>query len=525
MHKTPVPFKWMSRSLLVALALLSPFPGGISVGAGDDKKPQARVRFEDVVERARMISQEPFEPASMELPEVLQKMGYDQWRGIRFKPGRALWRDEAYSVQFFHPGFLYKQPVGFNRIERKGVVPVSFSMDLFEYETPGLESQLSEDYGFAGFRVHYPLNTPDYADELVSFLGASYFRALGKGQVYGMSARGLAVNTARDDGEEFPFFREFWVVRPVPGSKSITIYALLDSESLSGAYEFEVHPGEQTSVKVRSRLFIRKSVDKIGVAPLTSMFFYAENSFLKTDADFRPEVHDSDGLLVHAPSGEWIWHPLVNPSRLLINAFGGGQPHGFGLMQRDVNFDHYQDLEARYDRRPSVWVSPQGDWGQGYLELIQLPTSSEYNDNIVLYWVPERPFGPGDSVGYDYTLSWYSAWFRRSSLAFAESTRIVKQKDGVMFVIDFKGEEFTASLANRTLVPDVWASKGAVIGSSQLISNSVTGGWRLVLHVKFDRSGFVEKVLPGQRPAIEFRAFLKDGQVPVTETWSYTYLP
>jgi glucans biosynthesis protein len=325
-------------------------------------------------------------------------------------------------------------------------------------------------------------------------------------------------------GEEFPFFREFWILHPSSKAKAIVLYALLDSNSVTGAYEFTIQPGEETRVIVKSVLFIRRHIQKIGIAPLNSMFFYGKNTGLKNDNDFRPEVHDSDGLAVNAGSGEWIWHPLVNPSRLLVNAFGGSVPLGFGLLQRDTDFDHYQDLEARYDRRPSVWVSPKGDWGRGHLELVQIPTESEYNDNIVAYWSAERAFERGDSVKYDYTLYWYSSRHQRCPQGIVQATRIVKNSDGLMFVIDFTGDNFKTMPKDTALVPDVWVSQGAHTTGMQLIKNTVTGGWRLVLHVVWDAGGHMELNMLNQKPAIEFRAFLKDKTAAATETWSYTYL-
>ena len=483
-----------------------------------------RVHFQDVVAKAKTLSGSPFQDPGKDLPDVFRKMGYDQWRGIRFKPVKSLWSGQPFSVQFFHPGFLYQHPVIVHDVDRDGTHQFRFDPDLFEYEGDALKGQMLDDRGFAGFRIHYPLNTPKYADELVAFLGASYFRALGRDQVYGMSARGLAVNTAEDTGEEFPLFREFWIVRPSPGEKNITFYALLDSDSVTGAYEFVVTPGDETVIKVACILFIRQPVRKLGIAPLTSMFNFGENSGFRGDSDFRPEVHDSDGLLLRARTGEWIWHPLVNPQRLLINAFGD-LSDGFGLTQRDINFDHYQDLESRYERRPSVWVRPQGDWGKGHLELIQLPTQTEYNDNVVAYWVPERSFNPGDTVRYAYTLAWYSSRRARFSQGMVDATRIMKNADGAMFVVDFVGGEFKTALAQKILTADVWVSRGARIASTELMKNTVTGGWRLVLHVQWDKEGIMEGLLPNQRPAIEFRAFLKDQDRAVTETWSYTYLP
>lgn len=492
--------------------------------AGKDSG-SSRVLFQDVVEKAQALSKTSFQEPGKDLPDVLKKMGYDEWRGIRFKPSRSLWPGQPFSLQFFHPGFLYQHPVIIHYVDRYGEHQFPFSCDQFEYDNKGLKGYLPQDYGFGGFRVHYPLNMPKYADELVAFLGASYFRALGRDMTYGISARGLGINTAEDTGEEFPFFREFWVMHPSSRSKQIRIYALLDSNSVTGAYEFTVEPGEETVMKVSSVLFIRQHIQKIGIAPLSSMFFYGKNTGFKGDGDFRPEVHDSDGLLVNDRSGEWIWHPLVNPSRLLINAFGGGLPVGFGLLQRDIDFDHYQDLEARYERRPSVWISPKGDWGKGHVELVQIPTANEYNDNIVAYWVPERAFERGDSVKYAYTLYWYSAKHPRSLKGFVQSTRIVRKSDEVMFVIDFIGDEFKTSFKDKKLVPDVWVGQGAHLSDMQLLKNTVTDGWRLVLHVRLDAVRPMEFRLADQKPAIEFRAFLKDKTTTVTETWSYTYLP
>ena len=499
--------------------------GASSAVAAVKDKWSSRVQFQDVVAKAKDLSKKPFKDSGQDLPDVLKKMTYDQWRGIRFKPSHSLWQGQHYSVQFFHLGGFYQHPVIINYIDQAGDHQFPFSSELFEYANKDLKGYLPQDYGFAGFRVHYPLNTPKYADELIAFLGASYFRALGQDQLYGMSARGLAINTAEDTGEEFPLFREFWIQQPTSKTKRIKIYALLDSNSLTGAYEFIIEPGLETIVKVNSVLYLRQHIQKMGIAPLNSMFFYGKNTGFKGDSDFRPEVHDSDGFLINDKSGEWIWHPLVNPSELLVNSFGGGQPFGFGLLQRDTDFDHYQDLEARYDKRPSIWVTPKGDWGRGHLELVQIPTVNEYNDNIVAYWVPERSLEAGDSLKFAYSLCWYSARHQRSLEGFVQATRIVKKPDEIMFIVDYAGDKFKETPKDRSIVPDVWVSKGAHLADTQLVKNVVSGGWRLVLHVLLDPANPMELNLSHQKSAIEFRAFLKDKAKAVTETWSYTYLP
>ncbi len=490
-------------------------------------KPAPHVNFNAVIDRAKDVSTRPYKAPGQELSELLKKIGYDQWRDIRFKPARSLWSDgrNRFKVQFFHPGFLFQQPVTIHYVERTATHHIPFSTDLFDYAKPEVRDSIAGDLGFAGFRLHYPVNTPQYADEIVSFLGASYFRALGKDQVYGMSARGLALNTVEDTGEEFPYFTEFWIVHPESEGKEITVYALLDSPSVAGAYEFVIRPGEETDVQVKSVLFFRKKVRKLGISPLTSMFFYGENSGHNNGSDFRPEVHDSDGLSLQMRSGEWIWHPLENASRLIVNAFGGGQPKGFGLMQRDTHFDHYQDLEARYERRPSVWVTPEGDWGKGHVELIQIPTSNEYNDNIGAYWVPEHAPEPGEMRAYNYTLAWHISGKRSLPAGNVTATRLVRKPDSVMFVVDFNGAGPGVTPSGKEPVADVQVFNDYKVESSQVISNTVTGGWRLVLVVRLDQPGILDGVLPHQKPEIDLRAFLKDGAVAVTETWSYTCLP
>ena len=254
--------------------------------------------------------------------------------------------------------------------------------------------------------MHCPLNTRRYYDELVSFLGASYFRALGRHLKYGLSARGLAIDTAVETGEEFPIFREFWIVRPKRKDKTVTVYALLDSPSAAGIYTFVITPGESTVMDVDARIFPRKEINKLGIAPLTSMYLFGENTKNKFD-DHRPEVHDSDGLLVLNGNGEWLWRPLDNSEYLRISAFVDENPKGFGLLQRDRNAAHYLDFEAHYEQRPSVWVEPLDDWGKGWVELVEIPSVQEIHDNVVAYWVPKDKPTPGQELRYRYRLHWF----------------------------------------------------------------------------------------------------------------------
>lgn len=484
--------------------------------------------FQDVIDKAKSLAEKTFQERDRnDIPESLKQIGYDQWFDIRYNPAKSLWANDPFSVQFFHRGFIFPEQVTVNYIEKNEIIAMPFSQDLYNYKKKEkYHKQIKGDIGFSGFRIHYPLNGNGPMNELISFIGASYFRALGKDLYYGLSARGLAINTVENIGEEFPFFREFWVIRPSPGAEKITVYALLDSSSLTGAYEFVIHPGEKTVMNVKSTIFIRKPVKKLGIAPLTSMFSFGENSFERRNGDFRPEVHDSDGFLMHTKSGEWIWHPLLNPNKLLINAFSDGQPAGFGLLQRDTNFDHYQDLQARYDARPSTWVEPIGDWGKGHVELFQLSTAHEYADNVGAYWVPEKSLEPGESLNYAYTLSWYSAKnSRQQQLAIADSTRIIRAKDHVMFMIDFVSDSKQTSLFKKELKAEIKVLNGYKPLKSQIIENFMTGGLRLIVNIRFDKKGFLNKVVPNVLPDVNICAFIKHKNKPVTETWSYSYQP
>lgn len=493
---------------------------------------EAKTRFtlQSVIDKARSLSEKPFQSPAGEVPEFLLKLSYDEWRDVRFDPEQAMWRREKlpFEVQFFHAGLYYDRTVTIHVVDPTGVHTVPFSPDMFNYGRNTFKNRVPHDLGFAGFRLHYPINTPDYYDEVAVFLGASYFRAVAKAQNYGMSARGLAIDTALSTGEEFPYFREFWLMKPAPGANKIVVYALLDSVSVTGAYSFTIQPGVETSMDVRSFLFFRKKVEKIGIAPMTTMFFYGEATSQRPLDDFRPEIHDSDGLQVATGSGEWIWRPLRNPKTLQTNSFHAQNPAGFGLIQRDMSFDHYQDLEAHYETRPSLWVAPVGNWGDGRVELIQLPTDSEINDNIIAQWVPANVPAKGEQASYAYRMSWHFPNGGRPPGGRVTATRVAKGKTDKIrkFLVDFDGGRLDAIPADAALTAVVTVDGKARLVEQQLYKNRVTKGWRLVFQVSFDEPTSLDKVMPvTKRPAAELRAFLKMGESALTETWTYSYQP
>ncbi len=492
--------------------------------------------FGGVIKEARELAQKPFKAPKGDVPERLMKVSYDQWRDIRFKPEQAFWRQEKlpFTLQFFHPGLYYDRVVAFHVIDSKGIVrPIAFSRDYFDYKSPAVRALVPDDLGFAGFRIHYPINTSDYHDEVAVFVGASYFRAVGKGMNYGLSARGLAIDTVLPSGEEFPFFRKFWIHQPSVDAKEISFYALLDSPSVAGAYHFIIRPGRETVIDVDMTLFLRKPVAKLGIAPLTSMYHHGENTVDRILDDFRPEIHDSDGLMIATGTGEWIWRPLVNPRTLQVNSFQVTNPAGFGLYQRDMEFDHYQDLESNYENRPSLWIRPKGEWGEGRIELIQIPTDKEIFDNMVAFWVPAKPPELGEPLSLAYQMSWlYASNSPRPPAGRVIATRIgvnkmenAKYKDAKMFVIDFAGGRLDSLSADQPVEGIVTVSGSARIVEQLAYRNRFTKGWRLVFQVLLDKEARGDKGSVRVNPPLELRAFLKRGEDVLTETWTYTYQP
>jgi periplasmic glucans biosynthesis protein len=472
--------------------------------------------FDDVGNRARALAAESYKAPEIRMPAALRDLDYDQYRDIRYRPEKALWRNDKlpFEVMFFEQGRSVPEPVRINLIEPHGERTLPFDAGLFDYGHNKIDPASLRQVDFNGFRVHFAVNRPDYKDEVLVFQGASYFRGLGKGQTYGLSARGLAVDTAAPDGEEFPRFVEFWIERPKAKASSLVIYALLDSRRVAGAYRFVLTPGVETVMQVSARLYLRERIAKLGLAPLTSMFAFGENQPGRDD--YRPEVHDSDGLSIASSDGEWIWRPLVNPKRLLVTSFAMSSPQGFGLMQRDRSPASFEDPEAQYERRPSAWVEPVGPWGIGRVELVQIPTPDETNDNIVAYWVPATPPVPGRPFDFTYRIRWQMAGTMPSDKAWVVQTRrgrgFTKRPDGdINLVVDFDGPPLRGLAANAELEPVVWADSNAEIHERNLFRNGVNGTWRMT--VRFKR-------LDAAR-AVELRAYLKQQQATVSETWSY----
>ena len=481
--------------------------------------------IDDVAKQAKALAGKSYEAPKSNLPSQLREMKYADYQQIQFNHDKAYWNKlkTPFKLEFYHQGMYFDLPVKLNEVTATTVRPIKYSPDYFNFGNAPHDADTVKNLGFAGFKILYPLNRKDKKDEITSFLGASYFRVIGAGQVYGLSARGLAIDTALPSGEEFPRFKEFWIERPKPLDKHLVIYALLDSPRATGAYRFQIMPGKDSQIDVTSKVYLRDKVGKLGLAPLTSMYLFGANQ-PSPAMNFRKELHDSNGLSIHAGNGEWIWRPLNNPRHLSVSTFTVENPKGFGLLQRGRDFSQYQDLDDRYDLRPSGWIEPKGDWGKGRIELVEIPTNDETNDNIVAFWSPEKQPKPGKEIDIAYRLHFTrdEQSFHSPDMAYVKDTlrsvgdvkqsNLVRQPDGtIAFTVDFTGTNMSKLAEDTPVTPQVSIGDNGELVENSVRYNPVTKGWRLVMRVR---------VKDNKQPT-EMRAALINGDKTLTETWSY----
>ncbi|MBI5263547.1 MAG: glucan biosynthesis protein G [Bradyrhizobium sp.] len=503
----------MNRRQFLGTSAVLPLAATLPRSAFAEAKPEEGPFGSSYVRQlARNLASRPFEAPDEKLPDPLRDLTYDQYRSIRFLPERALWRADKlpFEVQFFHRGFYYKNRVDIYEVANGRAVPVKYRRDDFSFgdKMPRLPEG---DLGFAGFRIHAPMNRPDYFDEVCVFLGASYFRAVAKGEIYGLSARGLSIDTGEPKGEEFPVFKAFWLEKPAPNATSMVVHALLDSKSAAASYRFTLRPGETTVFDVEASLYPRADLAHAGLAPMTSMFFFGPNDRKEVD-DFRPAVHDSDGLAIHNGRAEQLWRPLSNPRDLQTSTFADLNPRGFGLMQREKKYVAFQDLESRFERRPSLWVEPIGNWGEGSVVLFEIPTTEEIHDNIAAFWRPKTPLKAKSENNFTYRLHWGPDAPKADSLARFTRTGVgAGPADSKLFVLELAGEKLKGVDPNSV--------KGLVVAEKSEIKNIVTqpnpetGGWRLSFQCAV-------KDAP-----VELRAVLLQGDIPLSEVWLYRWAP
>ncbi len=509
----------------MALTAAQLLPGG---GARAQGEPAAAAfDFAWLKGRAHWLAGNPYRKPQEAPPAAMAALGYDQYQSIRFRPERALWADAGleFRLQFFHVGRGFVDPVHLYEVTDGKASEILYDPSMFTWDESGIDPAIMKGHaGFAGFRVQHVTN---WRADVAAFLGASYFRAVGGDtRQYGLSARALAVDTAFPRPEEFPRFTSFWFERPARSGGTLTLYALLDSPSVAGALRIAISPGGTLIMDIDSAYYPRKPIERLGIAPLTSMFFYGENDRRMAN-DWRPEIHDSDGLSLWTGAGEWIWRPLVNPPQLHLNSYFDEHPRGFGLLQRDRNFDHYQDDGVYYDRRPSLWVEPRADerggWGKGAVELVEIPTVDETFDNVVAFWNPAEKPMPGQELLYAYRLYWGTVMPYGPPLSQTLATRtgiggtvgVKREYFSWHFTVDFAGAELGALAKDAPVEAVITTSRGT---TEHVTTHYVAefNGYRVL----FD-------VTPGDEPPAHFLRRLSGrlGGAARTETGVYLWTP
>ena len=503
----PTPF---GASRLHAQTAPAPAPAAVPA------TPPRPFGFDDVVAMAVGLAQADYQKPTSTLTAPFADLGYDSYRGIRFRreadPFGAV---RGWGLDLLPPGMLYSEPVRINMVDNGVVRPLPFDPGVFTFDAisfPPDPAQLPPgDMSWSGFRLRAPLNRPDVLDELAVWQGASYFRVLGRGNHYGISCRGLALGTGSAAGEEFPSFREFWIEQPDLDAGSVTIWALLDSPSVAGAYQFVVTPGENTRVRTRVALVPRRALEDVGIAPLTSMYWFGPSDGDVPD-DYRPAVHDSDGLQMMTGDGSRLWRALNNPPTLQLSAFMDEDPQGFGLMQRDREFANYEDAGAFYERRPSAWISPHTNWGEGAVMLVEIPVESEFHDNIVSFWKPAQPLAPGTRVEFGYDAHLGSTPGDVGPYALVRETlsgRSINNADARTFNIDFDDALFTPGTLPQA---SVTASAGRIV--YPYVTHLLDQG---LMRLSFE-------FFPQGAELVELQARLESEAGPLSETWMYRWV-
>jgi len=511
----------LDRRLLLAALSASLLPGAAPAA----NPPSAAIRLGPprdfnwawLAARAKKNASLPYKAPEPRAAEIIKGIDFDAVQKIKFRADHALSAGGTLPISFFHLNKYAADPVLLHTVEGGKAREILYGPDYFDYGGTGLDPKALAQLGFSGFRV---MDGPGKPTDWLAFQGASYFRANGQDEQYGASARGIAINTAAATAEEFPRFSEFWLEQH---GAVVTIYALLDGPSITGAYKFDAMKNDGGDVmNVHCELFFRTDISRLGIAPLTSMYWYGENERPRA-ADWRPEIHDNDGLALWTGKGERIWRPLIDPPQVMTNSFIDENPKGFGLIQRDRDFANYQDDGAFYNKRPGIWVEPKGNWGKGAVQLVEIPTDDETHDNIVAYWRPERDIHAGDSMSLDYRLYWQNSDpAYPKSIAKVVATRLGRggipgqnpwPRDKHKFVVDFTGGPLMQMQQRFDVTPVATASRGK-IDNAYVVKVVGTDRWRALFDLQVE----------GNTP-VDLRLFLKLDNKTLSETWIYQYFP
>ncbi len=468
-----------------------------------------------VVETARTLSKRPFRAPAVDLPDPFANLTYEQYSGIRNLPGTAVWAEDnvGFAIEPLHRGFAFATQVQIALIEDGKVLPLAYRTSDYDFGGLKVPADL-KDIGFSGFRILQTRDKP--ANEIAIFQGASFFRAIGRGQTYGVTARGLSVRTADPKGEEFPAFRSIWIEKPTLATNALVIYAVLESESITGAYRFTFRGGEATISDTECTLFPRVNIDNVGLGAMTATHVAGPLDRRRTD-DVRPSIFDMNGLQMLNGRGEWIWRPVSNRETLQISAFQDENPRGFGFLQRDRDFGRFLDDERHWEQHPSLWIEPIGDWGPGSVNLVEIPSDSEVNQNIVAYWRPKNPLAAGTEISFAYRQFWCWSPPERPNLATVSISRAGRPTGSAAnarrrrFLVQFSGDGFAEIERGQDVFANLWVGPGNILGAKSILSPD-----RKAFRVVFD-------VEAGNEPVMELRLQLEYQGKPISETWLYRW--
>jgi len=513
-----------SAALLTAAGTEWLLTGAAAPAHGPSEGPTAPFDYARLKGLARARAGQPYVAAAKRLPPAIASLDWDHWQAIRYRDERSLWAEEGlrFQVRFAHPGYVLDKPVRMYEVLNGGAREITFDPTLFDYTGAGIRpAAVPANLGFGGFRI---LHHTNWTRDCAAFQGASYFRAVDGDLQYGMSQRGLALNCGLPEPEEFPDFIAYYLERPAKDSSRLTVYALLDSPSVSGAYRFVIDVADTLVMDIDSALYPRRQIERLGIAPATSMFLCGKNDRRVAD-DWRPEIHDSDGLQISTGAGEWIWRPLVNPAAVRVNSYLDDAPRGFGLMQRERRFSQYEDDGVFYDKRPSVWIEPKSSWHKGAVMLVEIPTPDETNDNVVAFWTPEDKPQPGVEYLYGYRLYWCREHPHGPKLAVVAATRtgaggqvgVKRSHFAWRFVVDFAGGDLASLGESARVVPVISASRGRIELSSARRIVPQPAEWRAMFDLALPNDNLADPV--------NLRLFLSLNGQALTETWLYQYTP
>jgi glucans biosynthesis protein len=464
-----------------------------------------------VTEAAKNLSKQPFRPLPADIPKIFRDLSYEQYAAIRERPETAIWAAEniGFAIEPLHRGSLFSSPMEVRLVAEGKARRILYDPALFDFGTLTVPGNIG-DIGFSGFRVLARGQDGFYG--LAIFQGASFFRAMAPGQTFGTMARAMSIKTADPRGEEFPAFRSVWIERPTLAAGALVIHALIDSESVTGAYRFTLRPGDATIIDTECTLFARAAVDNLGLATMSATHLSGPLDERCND-DLRPSVCEANGLQMLTGKGEWLWRPVTNRNTLQISSFVDETPRGFGFFQRDRFFDHYQDDDQHFETRPSLWIEPIGDWAAGSVQLIEIPSDSEANDNIIGYWKPKAPLAAGSETLFAYRQFWCWNPPEQPPLAITTQSRAGRGSSPKRrrFVVEFSGDILSVSENEKAMKPNLSAAPGSIVGV-RTFPSADKKSCRILFEID-----------PGNESYSEMRLVLEARGKPLSETWLYRW--